>query len=76
MKKLKSSPDSTQKEIDFSSSIKYLLEGKKIHKLEWKNKEFYGALEGGTLKIHKPDGNFYQWILNDGDMLGKDYIVL
>ena len=65
--------------MSFPEIIKYIIEGKKAHKLEWKDKEFYvflNVLNDGYLSLHKPDGNNYHWIINDGDLMGDDYIIL
>jgi len=62
--------------LDFPSAIKKVIEGNKIYRLEWKNEEFYGMLKDSHLKLHKPDGKFYDWILNDGDLKGTDWIIL
>lgn len=63
-------------EIDFSLAIKELTAGKKITKLEWKNKNIYCLLKDGIAMLHKEDGQFYQWTLNEGDLTGTDWIVL
>lgn len=60
----------------FFEVLKYTLKEKKIHKLEWKDKEYYGHLVNGKLCLHKPDGKDYQWIISDGDMSGEDWITL
>lgn len=65
-----------QPTIDFYEALKEVLSGKKITKLEWKNKEYYGFLDGDILKLHKPDGKSYGWTLNNGDLSGTDYIVI
>ena len=62
--------------MDFSRAIAHVVSGKKIHKLEWVNKGFYGFLKGDVLHLHKPDGSENQWILNQGDIIGKDYILV
>lgn len=62
--------------MNFSSAINQLLNGKKIHKLEWIDKEYYGILENTILKLHKSDSKMYNWILNEGDLIGEDYIVI
>ena len=64
------------KEIGFPKAMDEISKGKKVHKLEWKDKAFYGHLNGEHLSLHKPDGKNYQWIISDGDMAGTDYIVL
>lgn len=62
--------------MTFPEAIKEVIGGKKIHKLEWEDKEFYGFLNGQFLSLHKPDGKNYQWIVNDGDLFGNDWIVI
>ena len=63
-------------EMNFTSAIKELLSGKKIHKLEWKDKAYYAVLENAILKLHKPDGKLHDFILSEGDLVGEDYITL
>ncbi len=62
--------------IDFPNAIREVIAGKKIHKLEWEDKEYYGFLNSDKLSLHKPDGKNYQWIISDGDLYGTDWIVL
>ena len=62
--------------LSFPEALKSVILHKKIHKLEWKDKSFYGAIDDGILKLHKPDGKFYQWILSEEDINGDDYIVV
>lgn len=63
-------------QFDFASIVKEILLGKKITKAEWHNNNIYGILQDNTLQLHKADNNVYQWILNEGDLSGKDWIVL
>jgi len=67
---------SDQTPMNFPQAMEKVIEGKKIHKIEWKDKEFYGFLNGEFLSLHKPDGRNYKWIISDGDLNGDDYIVL
>jgi len=62
--------------MTFSQAIEKVIDGKRIHKLEWKDKEFYGFLNGDVLSLHKPDGKNYKWIISDGDLSGNDYITV
>ena len=64
------------KEMDFPDAIRKVIAGKKIHRLEWSDKEYYIFLNGDLLSIHKPDGNNYKIILNEGDLIGIDWVVL
>lgn len=67
-------PPVQKKVMNFPEAVKALLIGRKITKLEWKNKETYGIIMG-NLKLHK-DGKFFDWILNDGDLYGEDFTVI
>ena len=62
--------------MNFSQAIEVVLLDKKIHKLEWKDKQFYGVLHNEILMLHKPDGKLYPWKLSKGDLNGTDYIVV
>jgi len=63
--------------VSFFEAIESLPRGKRITKKEWGNQEYFGELnDNAQLVLHKPDGNFYQWILSEGDIIGKDWLVL
>ena len=68
--------EAEEKQIDFYEAIKAIVEGKKVTKLEWGNREIYGVLDNAVLKLHKVDGKLYSWLLNDGDINGTDYVVI
>ena len=67
--------NSLQETMDFVAAIECIIDGYKITKLEWANKETYGLLKDGKLMLHLPDG-FHDWIISDGDLNGEDYIVV
>jgi len=62
--------------FDFLSAIEQLLIGQKVHKLDWEDKGYYGILHSGILHLHKPDGKLYPWLISEGDLVGKDYIII
>lgn len=62
--------------MKFPAAMNELIHGKKIHKLEWKDKQYFAVLKDNRVKLHKPDGQFYDWILSDGDVLGEDWVVV
>lgn len=64
------------KTMTFVEAILYVLDGKRIHKLEWGNKEFYGVMENKQLMLHKPDDKTYGWLISEEDLTGIDYIIL
>ena len=65
-----------QTPINFPQAMEKVIEGKKVHKLEWEDRTYYGFLNGEFLSLHKSDGKNYKWIVNAGDLNGTDYIVL
>lgn len=64
-----------QEVFTFAQCIPFLVEGKKITKLEWANNNIFGMIVGDQLRLHKDDA-YYQWILSTGDLEGEDFIVL
>lgn len=62
--------------VDFPTAIKAVIDGKRITKKEWGNPAMYGILKDSWLEICKEDGKFYAWTINDGDLFGKDWIIL
>jgi hypothetical protein len=66
----------SQPTISFYEASKAIIAGKKVHKLEWVDKGYYGFMNDNILSLHKPDGKNYQWIVSMGDLNGTDYIVL
>lgn len=77
---MSTSPVPTKKQttetMDFFKAFEQIIHGRKIHRLEWADKQFYGFLNGGIVSLHKPDGQNYQWIISDGDLNGTDYIFV
>lgn len=65
-----------EKQFDFSGAISRILTGKSITKLEWSDKRYHALLKDAQLVLHKPDGNYYQWILSEADLRGDDYVEL
>lgn len=61
---------------DFFDALKALKSGKKIHKIEWGDKEYYGILKDGQVQLHKSDGQYYQWIISEGDLSGEDWEII
>lgn len=62
--------------VDFPTAMKAVIDGKRITKKEWNNPAMYGVLRDSWLEICKEDGKFYAWTVNDGDLFGKDWIIL
>ena len=66
-------------ELDFYQALALTLEGKKIFKLEWGDKRHWIVLKDGILQVHKAgEANevLHPLIINDGDIQGKDWIII
>ena len=62
--------------MDFYEALEQTLCGEKIHKLEWKDTNFYAAMEDDILVLHKPDGKKYSWVISKADVEGEDYVIV
>jgi hypothetical protein len=62
--------------MSFPQAMEEVIKGNKVTKQEWNNKEIYGAMIDGKLKIKLADGKFHDWIITDGDLMGNDFMVL
>lgn len=72
---LPSREDRVVSALTFFDALKEVAEGKRITKLEWADKNTYGILTDGHLKIMLNDG-LKDWIISDGDLNGTDWIIL
>ncbi len=64
------------KQMDFPEAIRQIIDGNKVTKLEWDDNKYYGVLKDGFLMLHKPDDEFYKWLVSDGDLEGTDWVIL
>jgi len=65
--------------VDFAKAIEAVLDGKRISRKEWNDLRHYGILKDGLLQIHKAgeaEEDTHPWILNDGDLLSFDWIII
>jgi hypothetical protein len=69
-------PQTKSGELDFLEALTQVMTGKSITKLEWGNRNIFGVLRDTHLMLHKGDNRYYDWIITDGDLYGKDYIIL
>ncbi len=61
--------------MDFPAAIQAVIDGNKITRLEWDDPQYFGTLLDGRLRLHKPDGLFYDWIISYGDLTGTDWVI-
>lgn len=62
--------------LNFKEAIDVLLDGKKVTREEWGDKEFYFVMDDKKLKINKPKGIRQDLIVSEEDLLCDDYLVL
>lgn len=65
-----------QNDLTFPTALFEVIGERRITKREWGNEGYYCYRKDGFLKLHKPDGKDYDWIISDGDLLGIDWYVL
>lgn len=62
--------------LSFYQALHFMLEGKKVTRRDWDDETYYGFLNDSTLRLHKPDGKLYDWIIVEGDVRAKDWIII
>lgn len=73
--------------MDCGTALRLVGEGKRVSRLAWDNPEtfllmfMWGAINpevpaGKYLSIHHANGNVHPLYLNDGDLLGNDWVVV
>jgi hypothetical protein len=60
--------------MDFPLAMQAIIDGKTITKQEWGNDDVC-QLREGWLMIQR-DGKWHTWLVNDGDLAGKDWKVV
>jgi hypothetical protein len=84
LKKISRSPIPQTEEVKevvkmtLPQALNEVIDGKKITRYEWDNKEVYGHLFGEWLCIFRGDTDKqnHVWNINDGDLLAIDWIVI
>jgi hypothetical protein len=60
--------------LTFPQAMEAVIEGKRVTKKEWDDVNNYAELKEGYLIIHTDKD--HQWLVSQGDMEGKDYIII
>lgn len=60
--------------LTLPQALNEVIDGKKITRLAWNN-DHYCLLKDNYLELYR-EGKFHQWIINDGDLLAIDWIVV
>lgn len=62
--------------MDFPTAIRHVIDGRRVTKLEWGDRNIFLHLSEGFLLIHKADGISSRLMVSEADLLGKDWTVL
>lgn len=65
--------------LTFYEAVAEIMDGKRVTRLSWNDRRHYCLLKDGFLSYHKagePGSTIHAWIVNDGDVLGMDWVVL
>ena len=63
--------------MNFPQAITAIINDERISRLEWHDPDTYGMLRDGLLMLYLSDTKqWYKWIINDGDLLSEDWIVV
>ena len=62
-------------QMDFFDAMKMLADGKKITRIAWETEKTYGVLQDGYVCIMR-DGKTHTWTINDGDLMGIDWVLV
>jgi len=61
--------------LTFPEAIQEIMDGNKVTRVEWDSKEEYGFMSKEVLQIHTK-GRDHKWIVSEGDIRAKDWIVI
>ncbi len=62
-------------EMGFPDAMAAIIAGQTVRRLEWADEEEYCLLRDNFLSIHR-NGKFHSWTVSEGDMMGKDYVIV
>lgn len=60
--------------VSFPVAMQAIMDGKKIRRAEWADKNEYGLIKDSYVTIHRNE-KFFAWMLSEGDVLATDWII-
>jgi hypothetical protein len=63
-------------QMTFGEAVSALLIGGKLTRVAWKSEDTYLVMRESFLKIHNPDGKFYDLIVHEEDLRAEDWVVV
>jgi hypothetical protein len=68
-------PKSAPLSLSFPDAMRAVINGKKVRRTEWVDREEYCLMRESYLMIHR-NGKFHGWLISDGDMMAVDWEVV
>ena len=63
--------------LDFPNAVAAMIQGKKVTRQEWGEKNTYGLMKDGTLQIRmEKTGKFHIWQVSEADMVSDDWVIV
>ena len=61
--------------MDFPEAMRKVIEGKKVTRLGWNDRNVYGLLKDTFLMLHIRN-EFHAWTVSEGDLLAEDWVTV
>jgi hypothetical protein len=66
-------PTEKEDKFNFPTAMERVIAGMKVCRGEWGDEEYYVLIKNDRLQLHKPDGEYYDWIISEIDLYAKDW---
>lgn len=70
-----SEPDKIITNLSFPNAVQAIINGKRVRRVEWADKEEHCLLKDNFLMIHR-GGKFHAWIVSEGDVMAIDWEIV
>lgn len=68
-------PNKIVTNLSFPNAIQAIINGKKVRRIEWSDREEYCLLKDNFLMIHR-NNKFHAWIVSEGDVMAIDWEIV
>ncbi len=68
-------PNKIVTNLSFPNAAQAIINGSKVRRVEWADKEEYCLLKDNFLMIHR-NGKFHAWIVSEGDVMAIDWEIV
>lgn len=68
-------PNKIVTNLSFPNAMQAIINGNKVRRIEWADKEEYCLLQDYFLMIHR-NGKFHALIVSEGDVMAIDWVIV